>query len=66
METPAEGRRGPFWLSIAGQYDVDTGKVIRDNLENGIGSSVTLAREGRLTFDYNTESDSDVETGESG
>ncbi|HET9644127.1 MAG TPA: hypothetical protein VFP68_12380, partial [Burkholderiaceae bacterium] len=45
LDMPAEGHRGPFWLSVAGRYDVDVEKVVRDDLQNGVGSSVTRARE---------------------
>lgn len=54
-------RRGPFWLSRPAQALVDTQRVIERNVGNAIGTYVTHTREGRMTIDYDTDSDSDAD-----
>jgi hypothetical protein len=56
---PDEGTRGPFWHSKNAQAGTDTESIIARNIEQGIRTSVTRTRAGRLTFDTNTDSDSD-------
>jgi len=56
---PDEGTRGPFWHSINAEAGTDTPSVIARNIEAGIRTSVTKNRDGKLTFDTNTDSDSD-------
>jgi hypothetical protein len=54
-----EGTRGPFWHSRNAQAGTDTESIIARNIAQGIRTSITQARSGRLTFDTNTDSDSD-------
>jgi hypothetical protein len=56
---PDEGTRGPFWHSRNAQAGTDTESIIARNIAQGIRTSVTQTRAGRLTFDTNTDSDSD-------
>ena len=53
-------RRGPFWLSRPAQAFADTPRIIERNIAQGVGTYVTKTREGRVTTDYDTDSDSDV------
>ncbi|MBK3786105.1 hypothetical protein G3A43_38470 [Paraburkholderia aspalathi] len=53
--------RGPFWLSRAAQALIDTPRVIERNIERAIGTYVTKTREGKITLEYDTDSDSDVD-----
>jgi hypothetical protein len=54
-----ERRRGPFWLSNAASFRLDSDGIVQDNISNSIPTYVTKSRHGALTVDYNTESDSD-------
>lgn len=54
-------RRGPFWLSRSAQALTDTPRIIERNIAKSIGSYVTKTQAGRVTTDYNTDSDSDVD-----
>lgn len=56
-----EERRGPFWLSRPAQAFVDTPRIIERNIAKAIGTYVTKTREGKVTIDYDTDSDSDVD-----
>jgi hypothetical protein len=56
---PAE-HRGPFWLSKAGRADVVGDTDIERQAHSGFGTSITRARDGRLTFNHDTDSDSDA------
>lgn len=57
---PADGTRGPFWHSKNAQAGTDTESIIARNVAQGIRTSITRTRTGRLTFDTNTDSDSDA------
>jgi hypothetical protein len=54
-------RRGPFWLSRPAMAFADTPRIIERNIAKAIGTYVTKTREGKVTTDYNTDSDSDVD-----
>jgi hypothetical protein len=56
---PEEGTRGPFWHSNNAQSGTDTEAIIARNVAAGIRTSISETRAGRLTFDTNTDSDSD-------
>jgi hypothetical protein len=56
---PDEGTRGPFWHSRNAQAGTDTASIIERNIAAGIRTSITETRAGKLTFDTNTDSDSD-------
>jgi hypothetical protein len=56
---PDEGTRGPFWHSQNAQAGTDTKSIIARNVAAGIRTSITETRAGRLTFDTNTDSDSE-------
>ncbi len=51
-------RRGPFWLSKAASAFLDGGAIIDEDKKKSVGTYVTRTRNGRLTTDYNTDSDS--------
>jgi len=55
-----QARRGPFWLGRTAQAFSDTERVIDRNVREGIPTYVTRSREGRLTVDHDTDSDSDA------
>jgi hypothetical protein len=55
-----QARRGPFWLGRTAQAFSDTEGVIDRNVRQGIPTYVTRSREGRLTVDHDTDSDSDA------
>ena len=56
---PDEGTRGPFWHSENAQVGTDTDSIIARNLAAGIRTSITETRDRKLSFDVNTDSDSD-------
>jgi len=64
LELADTEHRGPFWRSAAAQALVDTPSAIARNLRSGIGTYVTKTRAGKLTVNYDTESDSDIEQAE--
>ena len=59
MGLPDEGTRGPFWHSENAQVGTDTDSIIARNLTAGIRTSITETRDRKLSFDVNTDSDSD-------
>ena len=59
----SEHRRGPFWLSHGGKAFLDADGIIGANKEDSVGTYVTRTRDGKLTVDYNTDSDSASESG---
>jgi hypothetical protein len=58
--TPDDAHRGPYWLSKAARAGVDGRADIQRAAGAGRGSSVTRSRDGGLTFDHDTDSDSDA------
>ena len=58
----SEHRRGPFWLSRGGKAFLDADGIIEENKANSVGTYVTRTRDGKLTVDYNTDSDSAAES----
>src|SRR6201999_2225966 len=55
-----ERPRGPFWLSTAASAFLATNRIIEKNKKDRIGTHVTKTRDGKITVNYNTDSDSDV------
>lgn len=56
-----EVHRGPVWLSRAATVGVDTDDLLARNLREGAATSVSRTRDGRVTFDHDTDSDSDLD-----
>jgi hypothetical protein len=56
---PAEATRGPFWDSANAQVGTHGESVIARAVSAGTGTSITETRGRRLTFETNTDSDSD-------
>lgn len=56
-----EVHRGPVWLSKAATFGVDTEDLLARNIREGAATSVSRASDGRVTFDHDTDSDSDLE-----
>lgn len=52
--------RGPFWMSGASRAGTVSNADIDRQARAGVGTSITLARDGRLTFGHDTDSDSDA------
>lgn len=52
--------RGPFWMSQASRAGTASDADIDRQARAGVGTSITLARNGRLTFGHDTDSDSDA------
>ncbi|WP_140629443.1 hypothetical protein [Methylibium rhizosphaerae] len=52
--------RGPFWMSKASRAGTVSDADIDRQARAGVGTSITLARNGRLTFGHDTDSDSDA------
>lgn len=61
LDLPPEAHRGAFWISQAGQDGHDIEKLIQENLDAGIGTTVSKTREGSLDLYANTDSESDAE-----
>jgi hypothetical protein len=59
---PDDARRGPFWMSRPSQAFADTHAIVEANVNQGIGSHVTMTVEGKLSVHHDTDSDSDIET----
>jgi hypothetical protein len=49
--------RGPFWQSKGANYRLDGDRIMSENMENSVGTFVTRTRGGRITADYNTDSE---------
>jgi len=54
-------RRGPFWISRAGDEGYDMAAVIQEYLDASIGTYISKMADGKLSAAYNTDSDSDLE-----
>jgi hypothetical protein len=52
--------RGPFWMSKSSRVGTVSDADIDRQARAGVGTSITLARDGRLTFGHDTDSDSDA------
>ncbi|WP_140630956.1 hypothetical protein [Methylibium rhizosphaerae] len=55
---PGSVRRGPAWLSRAGQAFYDANEIVERNIGQAIGTYATLTRAGKISVNYNTDSDS--------
>ncbi len=55
---PPTARRGPAWLSRAGQAFYDANEIVERNIGQAIGTYASLTRAGKLSVNYNTDSDS--------
>ncbi|MGM9486307.1 hypothetical protein [Ideonella sp. YS5] len=51
-------RRGPAWLSRAGQAFYDANEIVERNIGQAIGTYASLTRDGKISVKYNTDSDS--------
>jgi len=56
-----EVHRGPDWLSRAATFGVDAEDLLARNIREGVATSVSRTRDGRVTFDLDTDSDSDLD-----
>lgn len=54
-------RRGPFWISRAGDEGYDMAAVVREYLDASIGTYISKSADDKLNAAYNTDSDSDLE-----
>jgi hypothetical protein len=52
--------RGPFWISKSSRAGTVSDADIDRQARAGVGTSITQARDGRLTFGHDTDSDSDA------
>ncbi|SFD73142.1 hypothetical protein [Paracidovorax konjaci] len=59
LEVSPSTHRGPFWMSKSSRAYVEGQSDIHRQMRANIGSSITQARNGRLTFNHDTDSDSD-------
>ncbi|WP_445161308.1 WXG100-like domain-containing protein [Mycobacterium sp. Dal123C01] len=53
-------RRGPFWLTKNAGFELDSDGIAENNRRQRIGSYVSKTRDGKLTTDYNTDSNSEA------
>ncbi|WP_439894206.1 hypothetical protein ACS7SF_21795 (plasmid) [Ralstonia sp. 25C] len=60
LEAKPEVHRGPAWLSRAGRMGFDHDENVDRQMQAGIGTSITRSRKNRLTFEHDTDSDSDA------
>lgn len=60
LEAKPEVHRGPAWLSRAGRMGFDRDENVDRQVQAGIGTSITRSRKDRLTFEHDTDSDSDA------
>ena len=60
LEAKPEVHRGPAWLSRAGRMGFDRDENVDRQVQAGIGTSITRSRKERLTFEHDTDSDSDA------
>jgi hypothetical protein len=55
---PRSAHRGPAWLSRAAQAFYDANEIVERNVAQSIGTYASLTRAGKLSVNYNTDSDS--------
>jgi hypothetical protein len=55
---PRAAHRGPAWLSRAAQAFYDANEIVERNVGQSIGTYASLTRAGKLSVNYNTDSDS--------
>jgi hypothetical protein len=55
---PSSARRGPAWLSRAAQAFYDAKEIVERNVGQSIGTYASLTKAGKLSVNYNTDSDS--------
>lgn len=55
---PRSAHRGPAWLSRAAQAFYDANEIVERNVGQSIGTYASLTRAGKLSVNYNTDSDS--------
>ena len=60
LEAKPEVHRGPAWLTRAARMGFDRDENIDRQVQAGIGTSITRSRKDRLTFEHDTDSDSDA------
>ncbi|CAM3980948.1 hypothetical protein ACAN107058_20995 [Paracidovorax anthurii] len=61
LDAGPERPRGPFFMSKASRPGVTGKEDIERNVRERRGTSVTMARGGRLTFKHDSDSDSDID-----
>ncbi|MFP3610313.1 hypothetical protein SB778_09375 [Paraburkholderia sp. SIMBA_050] len=59
-----EVHRGPYWMNRSARAGTSSDEAMARDAQAGAGTSITLARNGRLTFEHDTDSDSDAEPAE--
>jgi hypothetical protein len=59
LALPDNVRRGPFWVTRAGDEGYDMAAVIKEHLDASVGTYITKLANGTLNASYNTDSDSD-------
>ncbi|MBW8832499.1 MAG: hypothetical protein JF606_24490, partial [Burkholderiales bacterium] len=55
---PPSAHRGPAWLSRAAQAFYDANEIVERNVAQSIGTYASLTRAGKLSVNYNTDSES--------
>jgi hypothetical protein len=55
---PRSAHRGPAWLSRAAQAFYDANEIVEHNVGQSIGTYASLTKAGKLSVNYNTDSDS--------
>jgi len=55
---PRTAHRGPAWLSRAAQAFYDANEIVERNIGQSIGTYASLTRAGKLSVNYNTDSES--------
>lgn len=61
LDLPREVHRGPAWLSRAAQAFYDANEVVEENIAQSIGTYVSRMKDGQLSGNYNTDSDSEID-----
>lgn len=62
---PSSAHRGPAWLSRAAQAFYDANEIVERNVGESIGTHASLTRAGKLSVNYNTDSESSDDSGPS-
>jgi predicted amidophosphoribosyltransferase len=60
LEAKPDVHRGPAWMSRASRRGFDHDENVDRQVQAGIGTSITRSRKNRLTFEHDTDSDSDA------
>jgi hypothetical protein len=66
LEFEDDRRRGSFWQTTGARHELYARGIVARNAANSVGTYITLTRAGQYHADYNTDSETDADSSESG